>query len=129
MTTEVLFDTWAWWEVLARSAVGKRITARYEDSQIHTSAWALGELAAKLHAMGRADRMGQVAAVVQARGRIIEVDADLAIVGASLRVELRRKDGHASLGDGVMLATARRLGVKLVSGDGAFAGQKDVVSV
>ena len=53
--SKVLFDTWAWWEVLQGSEKGAALERRYLDaSGIHvvTSAITLGELAAKLASQG-----------------------------------------------------------------------------
>ena len=127
MTTEVVFDTWAWWEVFANTPVGRRLRARHLDGPVHTSAWAVAELAAKLHSMGQADRIPQVESTVRSFGAIIDVNPRLALEGARLRAELRKKAPRASLGDGVILATARSLGLKLVSGDAAFGSEPDVV--
>ncbi len=129
MTTEgVVFDTWAWWEFLLGEESGKPLRQRFVKAQITTSAWAIGELCAKLVPRVAEEDMQAILRTIHTAGPVVPVDAKLAEEGARLRVELRKREPRASLGDGVMLATARSLGLKLVSGDAAFAGQKDVVS-
>lgn len=130
MTTiePVVFDTWALWEVFQSTPTGKTLETRFqvEGRNNVVSAWALAELAAKidLHAPGHVEG---IVRSVRDSFRVVPVSADLGLQGARLRTQLRRQSARASLGDGVMLATARELGMKLVSGDSAFKGQPDVI--
>ena len=53
--SKVLFDTWAWWEVLRGSEVGAALQRRYLEApgvQVLTAAISLGELSAKLSGEG-----------------------------------------------------------------------------
>ena len=128
MTTEaVVFDTWAWWAIIFDEPGGRQLRDRHvRPGGIHTSAWALGELSAKLRPGIPADRWRDIMTTIRLAGPIEPVTEGLALEGAQLRAGLRKKAPRASLGDGVMLATARNLGLPLISGDDAFRGQKDV---
>lgn len=126
--SEVVFDTWAWWEVLHGTATGRRLQSTHlAKGKVHSCAFVLAELGAKL---ADADRTEELQAVVQriaSAGRIIAVDDHLAQAAGPLRKTLRKHDPEASLADAVMLAAARSLGLPLVSGDRAFRGQPGVV--
>jgi predicted nucleic acid-binding protein len=126
--TEVVFDSWAWWEVLMGQTHGLRLRRRHLDGgrRVATSALAYGELAAKMAGRVPEETIQAALRQIRASGPTVDVTAELAIEGARLRAGLRRAASHASLGDGIMLATARSLGMRLVSGDAAFSGQKDV---
>ena len=126
MTSEVVFDTWALWEVILGSPVGVALEKRH-SGRIHCSTWALGELMAKMRAIGET-RAEDVVQEVRRKTTPHPVTAEIAVEGGRLRSELRKSAPRASLGDGVMLATARSLGMKLISGDEAFKGQKDGMS-
>lgn len=128
--SEVLFDTWAWWEVLFATRQGTRLRKAYLDEpavRIHTSAIAFGEVAAKMLATDNGDLLPGAMAAMRASATVHDVTSDLAEAGGVLRAELRRASPAASLADGIMLATARRAGATLVSADPAFRGQPDVV--
>ncbi|MCA1818915.1 MAG: PIN domain-containing protein [Thermoplasmatota archaeon] len=126
--TEVLFDTWAWWEVAMGTRTGARLQARYlAKGKVVTSAWALGEIVCKLEGRVAPEVLDTLLRRIRLAGRLVDVSPPIAVEGARLRASLRLKASHASLGDGVMLATARHIGARLVSGDAAFVGERDVV--
>ncbi|MBI2078896.1 MAG: PIN domain-containing protein [Euryarchaeota archaeon] len=124
---DVFFDTWAWWEIIANTARGRRLQARYVargDVRVHTSVLTLAEIAAKF---GEADVRGPKAlALIEARARVHPVGRDLAIAGGFLRSQLRVGNQHAGIVDAMILASARHAGAVLISGDPAFDRQADV---
>lgn len=129
--SRVLFDTWAWWEVLQGSAVGARLKRRYLDPagvEVLTSAISLGELSAKLASQGLAASIPVTISSVRQASRIEDLTGDLAVEAGILRSQLRKRTKSASLADGIVLATARKHGARLVSTDLAFAGERDVES-
>lgn len=126
--SEVVFDTWAWWEVLHGTATGRRLQSTYlAVGKVHASVYVLAELSAKLADAGRDKDLGDVAHRLASAGRLVPVDAAIAAEAGRLRKALRRRDPGASLADAIMLATARGLGLKLVSADVAFRGLPDVL--
>jgi predicted nucleic acid-binding protein len=127
--TDVLFDTWAWVEVLEGGPRGEALWARYGSSptvRIHTSAITLAELGARL--VGRGDDAASANALshVEGRSRIHALTAEVARASGPLRATLRKTSRNAGLADAMILATARNLGIPLISGDPAFAAQPDV---
>ncbi|MFZ0830845.1 MAG: PIN domain-containing protein [Thermoplasmata archaeon] len=128
--SDILLDTWAWWELLRGSRNGAVIRRRFlrpSGVRLHTSTITVGEISAKLASMGEARRIDGVIAAIRRAGRLHDVTTDLARTAGILRVELRKSDAQASLADGIVLATARSLGARLISADAAFRGQSDVV--
>lgn len=127
--SDVVFDTWAWLEVLQGTRKGAALQGRFlARTKVHTSAYAVAELAAKLADAGLAARAGPCLARLASAGRIVPVTEEIALQAGLLRSELRRKVADASLADAVMLATARSLGLPLVSSDSAFRGLRDVIA-
>jgi predicted nucleic acid-binding protein len=129
--SDVVLDTWAWWEVFKGSTPGTHIRRRFlgsEKVRAHTSAISVGEISAKLASLGTPGQIDASIGAMRRAGHLHDVTAELARAAGLLRAELRQTDPHASLADGIVLATARRLGARLVSADPAFRGQPDVLS-
>lgn len=132
MTEAVVFDAWAWMEVLAGSRVGAAIRRKYledEEVEVFTVDITLAELSARFAAAHQDD--AAVVAVDTAVGSstaILPVTRDDAIQAGLLRRELRSATKRdASLADAVVLSVARNRGARLVSGDGALKDQPDVI--
>ncbi len=128
---EVVLDTWAWWELFRGSRQGASIRRRFFRSgsvRLHTSTITVGELSAKLASMGESRRIDPVLGAIRRAGPVHDVTAELARAAGLLRAELRKLDSHASLADGIVLATARALGARLISADPAFRGLPDILS-
>lgn len=125
--SDVVFDSWAWFEVLAGSPAGRRIEAHVAAGRVVTPAYAVTEVLGK-HWRGGAtwQQADDIANTMRARSRIHPLDDDIAALAAQLMVSLRQRDPHASYADAVMLATARTLGLPLISNDKAFTGCPDV---
>ncbi len=123
--TDLLFDTWAWWEYLHQTRTGESLWKRFVERgshRLHTSAVTLGELAARLDADGHADRIDSACGAIRRMSRIWDVTADIAEEAGRSRRRLRGSAPSASLADGIILATARRATARIVSGDPAFEG-------
>lgn len=125
--SKACLDTWAWWEILEGTALGRRLFERWlKQGNAYASTLVLGELAAKFSSLGQPEAAGPAAALVRTHCRLIDVTGELAFEGGRLRQSLRKEAPHASLVDGIMLATSRSVGAVLVSNDPAFGGLPDV---
>ena len=127
--SKILFDTWAWWEVLQGTAVGAILQRRYLDApgvQVLTAAISLGELSAKLSTEGSEDSISSAVASIRRASIILDLSAEIAVEAGILGTRLRKRSRAASLADGIVLATARQNGARLVSDDRAFIGEADV---
>lgn len=126
--SKVLFDTWAWWEVLQGSPQGTVLRRRYLDApgvQVPTAAISLGEFAAKLSSEGASDLVPLTIHRVRHASVIVDLTAELAVEAGLLRTRLRKRGKSASLADGIVLATARQNEARLISVYRAFAGEPD----
>ena len=129
--SRVLFDTWAWWEVLRGSGPGDALRRRYLDAsgfQVLTAALTLGELADKLSSEGASDSVPLTINSIRSASTVVDLTGELAVEAGLLRTRLRRRARFASLAHGIILATARQQGAKLISLDRAFLGEPDVSS-
>jgi len=121
----VLIDSWTWIEYWRGGAHAKE-AAEYVDGDEDALAstvnlaevyyWFLRE-----HDRRVADERREV---VERRCLVIPLDSDLAVEAARLR-----KEEQLSLADSIILATARRFGASMVTGDPSLRGKRGVVFI
>jgi predicted nucleic acid-binding protein len=129
--SDLLFDTWAWWEYLHKTPTGVSLKERFltgDRYRVHSSAISLGELGARLSSDGVPDRVASVCGSIRRMSRVWDVTADIAQEAGPTRTKLRRNDEFASLADAIVAVTATRAGARIVSADPAFRGIPGVVS-
>lgn len=122
----VVFDTWAWWEVLGGTARGRDLEGHYLKKgkvRVYTSAISLGELSAKLVARGEVRKIADMAASIRAYSDIIDVTPEIALHAGILREKLRKAEAQASLADALVMATALQHDAMVISEDPAFRDQ------
>lgn len=130
MTEVVVFDAWAWWETLLGTPAGVKLTQKYLEGpefRVLTVDVALAEISSKMARGGVPEETEPALHAVEAASEVIPISRAAAEAAGPLVVELRKTDRGASLTDAIMLAAAREQGAKLVSADGCFARQRDVV--
>lgn len=123
---QVVFDAWAWFEVIEGTPVGERLWKYIVARGVVTPALAIAEVARKLHATRGLRQADAFVNGARVRSRIQPIDDDIAMTAGQLHQHLRKRDRSASLADAIMLATARRLGIPLISQDPCFKGCPDV---
>ena len=126
----MVFDTWAWWEVLHASPIGARLAQRYleaSDVRVLTADLALVEISAKLARDRREPEIERALGAMEGASEVIPISRTAAAHAGPLLTELRRMDRDASLADAVTLSVARAAGAIRISGDPCFRGQTDVV--
>ena len=124
--SKVLFDTWAWWEVLRGSEVGAALQRRYLEApgvQVLTAAISLGELSAKLSGEGSGESISPAVSSIRRASAVLDLSAELAVEAGKLRTQLRKRSKTASLADGVCTRhgatewrTAHLLGLSVLGG-------------
>jgi predicted nucleic acid-binding protein len=129
--SDLLFDTWAWWEYLHATAVGTSLRRRFLEGarfRVHTSTITLAELSAKLEADGTGDRISSACGAIRRMSHLWDVTADIAQEAGPARTQLRESSTDASLADAIIYVTARRAGARIVSADPAFRRVPGVVT-
>lgn len=129
--SDVLFDTWAWWEYLHQTPTGASLRMRYfvdGTARVHTSSLTIAEVSARLDADGASDRIAPACSAIRRMSHLWDVTADIAQEAGPIRRELRDRARSASLADAIILVTARKAGARLVSADPAFRGIAGVIS-
>ena len=124
---KTVVDSWAWIEIFKASRPGQVAKSLIEESEdAFTPSLVLAELARKYYREGEDPTVvrGWLQAISEAT-RVVDIDIalaeDSAVASLDLlskaKAERLRKPG---LGDAIILATARRLEAKLLTGDSHF---------
>lgn len=121
--SDLLFDSWAWWEYLHATRAGASLARRFVTGgsyRLHTSAITFGELAGRLRADGGGDRIAVVCGAIRRTSHVWNLTSDLAQEAGVARQKLRESAPEASLADAIVYVTARRANARIVSADPAF---------
>jgi predicted nucleic acid-binding protein len=127
-------DTFAWLEVIRGSRIGSRARDTMESAErCLTPSVVLAEVASKCVRNALPDPfIMQELLAIRESSEVVPIDDFIAIAGAHAVEELRqtaqqRKLGRPGLADGLVLATARRSGARLLTGDPHFRFLRETV--
>jgi predicted nucleic acid-binding protein len=119
----VLIDSWAWIEFFRGSNAGKVVMGYLDDDQdLIISAVNLAEVYRWILHFYDERIAEEKKAAMKERCLLIDVDEEIAVEAA--RIKHRLKWG---LGDSIVYATARREAASVLTGEGDFHGQNDVI--
>jgi len=124
MSEQTVVDAYAWVEYLDGSKLGEKLRDLMEHgSELYTSAVTLAEVVSKAARTGRDHKTAH--RVISGNSTIIEADEQLSYDAGVLHAEIRKTVKDFGLGDAYVLATARRLNAKILTGDPHFKDVKD----
>ena len=119
----VLIDSWAWIEFFQGSNAGAAVMGYLDDDQdLIISAVNLAEVYRWILHFYDERIAEEKKAAMKERCILIDVDEEIAVEAA--RIKHRLKWG---LGDSIVYATARREAASVLTGEGNFQGQNDVI--
>jgi len=130
-----VIDTYSWLDYFSSTKRNEDLHKLIEQGpDIHTPSLAFSEVKRMLL---KKIRSGEETGVgmehklhfIRLNSFIVDLDADTAERAAEIADELSRERKGMGLADAVILATARSLGAKVVTGDEHFKGLKDVVFI
>src|SRR3972149_12130566 len=95
MNEIVLFDSWAWWEVLEETPAGRVLSERYLEARrvrVLTVDYTLAEVAAKL---ARIDRVQDIEGALDAisTAGMVPITPEIAALAAALQAGRRKESG------------------------------------
>lgn len=123
-------DTWAWIEYLISSPHGEKIKQIIESSgnEIYINSIILAEVISKT-AREKRDA-GTAFEALTIMSKIIDInDANFSKEAGTLHAEMRKKMKDFGLADAFVLATARKIGAKVLTGDKHFKGMKEAAMI
>jgi predicted nucleic acid-binding protein len=126
--TKHVIDAYAWIEYLDGSDSGKKVASIIEnDDEVYTCAITLGEVVSKVARKGKDAKIAYD--VLVSNSQMIAVDEELSLQAGLIHCEMRKKIKDFGLADAYILAAARKLKSKIVTGDPHFQGIKEAIMI
>lgn len=124
-----VIDAWAWIEYLIGSKRGGKVKEILDDeeNEVYTCAVTLAEVISKV---AREKRDVQAAfTMVSTNSQIVSANTDLSLQAGLIHFEMRKTLKDFGLSDAYVLATARQLESRILTGDLHFKNVKDAVLI
>jgi predicted nucleic acid-binding protein len=126
--TKHVIDAYAWIEYLDGSDAGRKVTAILENNDdIYTCAVTLGEVISKVARVGKDTKVAYD--VLLGNSKIVVVDEEISLQAGLLHFEMRKNARDFGLADAYVLATARKLKAKILTGDEHFKPVKVAIII
>ncbi len=118
MSYEFVIDTYAWVEYFRGSEEGK-IAKDYIENRIGvTSAITLAELNEKYKREGR--NFEEDSEFIMSKTKIVNVNTEIALAAGDINFQNKKSIKNWGMADSIILATAKMLNAKVVTGDEHF---------
>jgi predicted nucleic acid-binding protein len=114
----VVLDSFAWIEYFNGTSAGEKVQNFLETGLVVTPAIVVAELSEK-HKRSNRD-FGPKYDFVKARTSVVPLEEELARVAGELNFERKKSVKGWGMADSIILATARRAGSRIVTGDPHF---------
>jgi predicted nucleic acid-binding protein len=123
-----VIDAYAWIEYLDGSEAGRQVSALLEKAdETYTCAMTIAEVIGKVARKGKNVQVAYD--VLLSNSRIVDVDEELSLQAGMLHFEMRKTLKDFGLAAAYVLATARKLKSKVLTGDAHFKSVKEAVLV
>ncbi len=122
-----VIDAWTWIEYLTGSTRGAKVKEILEanETEVYTCAVTLGEVISKVTREGR--EVEAANDMLLSNSQVVNVDEKLSLQAGLLHYEMRKQRKDFGLADAYVLATAKKLKAKIVTGDLHFENIKEAV--
>ena len=121
-------DAYAWIEYLDGSEAGRKVSALLENSdETYTCAMTIAEVVSKVARKAKDVKFAYD--VLLSNSQIVNVDEELSLQAGLLHCEMRKTLKDFGLADAYVLATARRLKSKILTGDMHFKNVKEAILI
>ena len=118
MSYDYVIDTYAWVEYFRGSEEGKIAKEYIENKNCVTSSITIAELSEKYKRESR--NFEPDFNFIIARAKIVDVDTEIASLAGAVNYENKKKIKNWGMADAIILATAKLLNAKVVTGDEHF---------
>ena len=127
--TRYVIDAYAWIEYLIGSDTGTKVYAILEKENIeaYTCAVTVAEVISKIAREGKDVKVAYD--VLLSNSKVINADEELSKDAGLLHAEVRKTEKDFGLADAYVLATARKLKSKVLTGDPHFKSMKEAVLI
>jgi len=124
-----VIDAYAWIEYLMGSEPGAKVNSVLENetSEVYTCAIAVAEVVSKVAREGQDAKIAYD--ILLSNSQVINVDEELSKTAGLLHAEMRKKEKDFGLADAYVLATAKKLKSKVLTGDLHFKNVKEAILI
>ena len=123
-----VIDAYAWIEYLDGSEAGRKVSALLENNdETYTCAMTIAEVVSKVARKGKDVKAAYD--ILLSNSQIVNVDEELSLQAGLLHCEMRKALKDFGLADAYVLATARKLKAKVLTGDAHFKDVKEAVLI
>ena len=121
---ELILDTWTWIEYLTETAIGKQIAFHIKSNRIYT----IENTLAEIYSFAKRENkdFSEALHLIKANSTILPVNYMDWISAAELKAEHRPSRQGFGIMDAILLAKAKALNAKILTGDPHFKGMKNV---
>jgi len=125
MNDGYVVDAYAWVEYLIGSKAGEKVKSflEEENSAIYTCAVTIAEVISKTAREGR--DVETAYDILLSNSEVVDVDEEVSKEAGVLHSEMRKTKKEFGLADAYVLATARRINSRVLTGDCHFRGVKE----
>jgi predicted nucleic acid-binding protein len=120
-----VLDTFAWVEYFRGSSLAKKVESILQSGKCFTPSVVIAELKTKF--LRENLDFTQAFNFIEFKTTIIPLDKRIALIAGKINFERKKINHHWSLSDSVVLATARKINAKVVTGDEDFSDLKEEV--
>ncbi len=125
--TRYIVDSWAWMEYLDGSPAGARVRDEIErpTSELFTHAVTLAEIVSKVRRRGAEVDVAWKA--ITTNSKILTADKDDSRQVGLLHATMKSRNPNFTLADAFVLASSRKMGAKVLTGDPDFRGVENAI--
>jgi predicted nucleic acid-binding protein len=120
-----LIDSYAWIEYFKGTSKGKIAKELIENDSCATASLAIAELTEKYKKENR-DFESDFNFIIS-QTKIVDLDAEIALEAGKISFENKKKIKNWGMADSIMLATAKKIGAKVLTGDKHFGNFESVM--
>lgn len=121
-----VIDAYAWIEYLDGSEAGHKVNDLLDkNDETYTCALTIAEVVSKVARKGKDSRIAFD--VLLSNSHVVDVDEELSLHAGLLHSEMRTAVKDFGLADAFVLATARKMKAKILTGDPHFKNVKEAV--
>jgi predicted nucleic acid-binding protein len=129
MSEKYVIDAYAWIEYLIGSKAGEKVKSilEKETNDIYTCAVTVAEVVSKTAREGREFEVAYD--ILLSNSQIVNIDEEISKEAGVLHCEMRKTNRDFGLADAYVLAVARTVNAKILTGDPHFRGVKEAVLI
>ena len=128
MSSKYVVDSYAWIEYLDGTEIGRKVSDLIkENEEIFSCVLTIAEVVSKAARKGKDVKIAYD--VLTSNSKIINADEELSLQAGLLHYEMRKTVKDFGLADAYILATARKLKTKILTGDMHFKNVKEAVLI